>query len=635
VLRLGDILPRVPPDLLKPGPHDATLTVHFTIEELAEKIARGRVSVPLERLASAFPGVFRDYNSAPGETDVPLPLQRLLDQVGLVARKAAAKTAAVPVDQVAQARAEAGRIIEANSSRPVPEFATAPSVHSVRIAKAIFTARQVFGLFPKPSDTPAEVSTPENLTDNSTKEPGIDAPPVPLDSATESTPAESVQGSPPEPKTTPLQEPATLPLPAISLRALPIFRLLPLGVLKFPLANEAARVALPLAAIEPQLAGGHVEVPLEDFIKALPEELRGNLALVPGAQVWIPLDEIFQNLPPDHPFHMPPLDLEPGPAITAAELPPEVPPEKKEEPAAAIPPEPVPDQVPVPQPGPVAAELPVPESSTEPSAPADAPANQEPQPVSEPNAPSIPAPPENTAPPEPLPAPAPAEAQIAAPAAESTPVPTSEPAPEPAVPEAVTAPEPPPAPVEKKEPEPVATPEPEVIPEPVPILPPGRAPWMRGFQVPPPRVFATAPDAVTGAAEPAPATPPEEVPPPAAPTPEAKRTADFLASQPGIFAAAAFVEGAVFASEDFPRKPDLDALRDFMGTFIGLAEACGRRLGWNRTVSISCEQFHMTAVVRERHFVVALHHDRSLPPVAYDALVLAADDLSKTSDSAS
>jgi hypothetical protein len=148
---------------------------------------------------------------------------------------------------------------------------------------------------------------------------------------------------------------------------------------------------------------------------------------------------------------------------------------------------------------------------------------------------------------------------------------------------------------------------------------------MRGFQVPPPRLFAggNAP-----AEAPAELVPAEPVPPPA-PTPEARRTTDFLASQPGIFAAAAFVEGAVFASADFPRKPDLDALRDFMGTFVDRAQESGRRLGWNRVLTLACEQFHATAVVRDTHFIVALHHDRLLPSLTHDALIAAADDLSK------
>jgi hypothetical protein len=147
---------------------------------------------------------------------------------------------------------------------------------------------------------------------------------------------------------------------------------------------------------------------------------------------------------------------------------------------------------------------------------------------------------------------------------------------------------------------------------------------MRGFQVPPPVLFH-------GEAPPteAPIESPLAEPAPPAATPEAKRTVDFLASQTGVSAAAAFVEGAVFASADFPRKPDLDALRDFMGAFVGTAQECGRRLGWNRILTLACEQFYATAVVRDSHFIVALHHDRVLPSLAHDALIAAADDLSK------
>jgi hypothetical protein len=148
---------------------------------------------------------------------------------------------------------------------------------------------------------------------------------------------------------------------------------------------------------------------------------------------------------------------------------------------------------------------------------------------------------------------------------------------------------------------------------------------MRGFQVPPPRLFSSAaPPTETPAA-----ASPTEPPTPSSSTPEAKRTADFLAAQTGIFAAAAFVEGAVFASTDFPRKPDLEALREFMGSFIDHARDSARRLGWNRVVTLPCEQFYLTAVVRDTHFIVALHHDRVLASDTYDALIAAADDLGK------
>jgi hypothetical protein len=662
VLRLGDILPRVPPDLLKPGSHDTTQTVRFTIEELAEKIARGRVTVPLERLSSAFPGVFRDNHTSIRETEVPLPLQRLLDQLGLVARKTAA-TASVPSEQVAQARAEAGRIIEANAMRPVPEFATAPSVHAVRIAKAIYTARQVFGLFPKPGEQMPEATHQESIANESTKEPGKDISAAAAISVPESAPVEALQAS------TPTPEPAAVTGATISLRILPIFRLLPAAILKSPPPDSSARVSLPLAAIEPQLAEGHVEIPLEDFVKALPDALRPGILMAPGTQVWIPLDEIFQNLPTGHPFHMPPLDPEPSPEVPAGESPPEVPLEKKEEPPT--PPEAAPEPAAPREPASAKLETPAAEPS---AAPADAPSEREQQPVSEVTAPSVPersekepepaeaqipppaaettpAPvptsdpvvaPASKAAPAPEPAPAPAETTDPVPAASPEPAPVTEPAPP--IAELPPAPEPAPAPSEITESVPAASPEPAPVtepappiaevpaaPEPAPAPLPGLAPWMHGFQRPPPRVFATASEPATASAEATPIPPVETAPLPP-PAPEAKRTADFLAGQPGIVAAAVFVEGTVFASEDFPGKPDLDTLRDFMGAFIGIAEAGGPGLGWNRTLTMACEQFHLTAIVRERRFIVALHHDRLLPPGGYDALVLAADDLGKASD---
>jgi hypothetical protein len=66
-----------------------------------------------------------------------------------------------------------------------------------------------------------------------------------------------------------------------------------------------------------------------------------------------------------------------------------------------------------------------------------------------------------------------------------------------------------------------------------------------------------------------------------------------------------------------------------MGVFIDNARESGRRLAWNRVLTLACDQFHLTAVVRDSHFIVALHHDRVLTSVTYDALIAAADDLSK------
>jgi len=633
VLKLGDILPRVPLELLAPGPHDPALQVRFTVEELAEKIARGKVTVPLERLAAAFPGVFRQHGVSSGDTDVSLPLQKLLDQVGLAARKANAP-ASVPGEQAAQARAQAERIIEANASRPVPEFATAPSVHAVRIAKAITTARNLFGLFPKPGDTFGEIAKGELVAPFSTKEKEKQIAPVSAEAPAASPRPAQQNPAPTQPSPAPTKpDPVPLQPGAISLRAAPIFRLLPSGILcSGDPVPEDARVTLPLSALESQIPGGHVDIPLEDFIAALPEALRGRLNPVPGTQVWIPLDEIFQNLPIDHLFYMPPLnpgaeaasnvEADSPPAETKAEITheaaaiPEPTPSVPESRAGAAEPETAPEPTSPPADSPAAAA---------PNAPADPIVNQEPPPVNESapqTAPALPTEPPATAPQAEGASTPPHVEQAATESAPTESAPT-ESAPTESAPTESAPAEPAPA-------EPALAEAP--VPEPTPP-PPIRAPWMHGFQVPPPRLFASSPEASdsTIPSIEQPAAAPMETVPAAPPTPEAKRTADFLAGQPGIIAAAAFVEGAVFASADFPRRPDLDTLREFMGVFIENAHDCGRRLGWNRFLTIACEEFHLTAIVRDRHFIVALHHDRALPPLTHDALILAADDLDRAS----
>jgi hypothetical protein len=713
ILRLGDILPRVPPHLLKPGPHDTTAQVRFSIEELAEKISRGRVSVPLQRLASACPNVFRESTPFLAQEEISLPLQKLLEQVGLAAPKQPSPNG-IPKEQLAQARAEASRILEANAPPPPPDPPAPPPVIP-RIAKALATARHILGVFGRQNEAvapgggviekPVEANASQVETqpapaarDTSAESPSSDQPgepgrseqllqPLPPESRAElpqkpaappqtaasdapadadAAPAQPVAGDtrirePEAPVRNPEPTAAQVPEGFISLRALPIFRLLPAQVLRSGmLPPEEARVALPLSTIDPQLAEGHVEIPLDDFIKALPEGLREGLTPVPDSQVWIPLDEVFQNLPPHHLFYMPPLDFpaEPG-SIKPAESPSaeaipdarqEAPPAEAEVapagPAQALagnaeaPEQPISTEAPPDQASPAvneASPLPAPAAeginpeavavpasaesvskSVEPETASPAPETV-PEAVIAPPAPEesvpSPAPEPVTSPQEPVPeaaSPSPAESAPAAPEAAS---PAGE-----AISEIV--PPLPPEPMPAESTSSPAMPPPSVA---LPATPPSRAPWTRGFQVPPPRLFS----AGAPSAEPPAFAAPAEPPPPPAATPEAKHTADFLASQPGIFASAAFVQGAVFASADFPRKPDLDALRDFMGAFIESARESGRRLGWNRVLTIPCEQFHLTAVVRDSHFIVALHHDRLLSPVTYDALIAAADDLSK------
>jgi len=657
VLRLADILPRVPTHLLKPGPHDTALQVRFSVDELAAKISRGRVSVPFKRLSQACPAVFRDSHEFPGEPEIQLPLQKLLEQVGLMAPKPPS-TNGVPRDQVTQARAEAGRILEergAGSSGPASDptgeaarnrpAAEAPAPNPTGIGKAISTARQIFGRFGLGAGGGTQ-SAPEEA--QAEPAPVATAETKPASEAPQNAEAVSTRAEP-EPAAQPVSE------PLISLAVLSIFRLLPGDLLRpGALPPADARLHLPLAAIDSQLAGGHVEIPVQQFVAALPAELRDSINPAPGANVWIPLDEIFQNLPADHLFYIPCLEHVPEPVAATVPEPPQAeasvaaPEQLPTDAKSDIPSEPVLEQAEAPQSVPekpaIAEEAGVGEvpppiegmgsaSVEDPAAPAEA-ANlnwPESEVESKPAAQSEPGSnaaeqekPAETAIPE---ASAP---EVAAPAAEHAHPPAIEPPPieprpiEPPPIEPPTAQIDPPT-VEPAQPAPVAVTPPPVIPAaaaPEPAT--SRAPWMRGFQIPPPKLFGG-----RGSVASPPSVEPAGVVTAPPPAPEAKRSADFLASQPGIFAAAAFVQGAVFASADFPRKPDLDALREFMGAFIENAQASGQRLAWNRLLTIECEQFYVTAVVRETHFVVALHHDRILPSLAHDALIASADELGR------
>lgn len=96
----------------------------------------------------------------------------------------------------------------------------------------------------------------------------------------------------------------------ISLNLGAIFRLLPASVVHHAYMPDAhARVVLPLGWLEPQMAGGHVEIPLADFANALPAKMAAMLQTEVDEKVWIPLDEILQNLPAHHPFHFGEMEL--------------------------------------------------------------------------------------------------------------------------------------------------------------------------------------------------------------------------------------------------------------------------------------------------------------------------------------
>jgi hypothetical protein len=84
VLTLGDVLSRIPTHYLKAGQHDPKREMRFSINDLSSDIARGRAAVPLSRIAELMPDIFVRGISRDEDTEVRLPLQKLVEQIGLL-----------------------------------------------------------------------------------------------------------------------------------------------------------------------------------------------------------------------------------------------------------------------------------------------------------------------------------------------------------------------------------------------------------------------------------------------------------------------------------------------------------------------------------------------------------------------
>jgi len=84
VLTLGDVLSRIPTHYLKAGAHDAKRELRFKINDLSSDIARGRAAVPLSRIAQLVPDIFVKEIGREEDTEVRLPLQKLVEQIGLL-----------------------------------------------------------------------------------------------------------------------------------------------------------------------------------------------------------------------------------------------------------------------------------------------------------------------------------------------------------------------------------------------------------------------------------------------------------------------------------------------------------------------------------------------------------------------
>ncbi len=89
VITLGDVLSRIPTQLLRAGFHDEKRELRFSMDDLSADIARGRAAVSLSRIAALCPDVFSREIAPEDDSEIRLPLQKLVEQIGLLRGRSA------------------------------------------------------------------------------------------------------------------------------------------------------------------------------------------------------------------------------------------------------------------------------------------------------------------------------------------------------------------------------------------------------------------------------------------------------------------------------------------------------------------------------------------------------------------
>jgi hypothetical protein len=191
-ITLGDVLPQIPAQFLRPGPHDLKTPLRFDAHDLTSDIARGRATVRLARIAKLCPQIFAKEIGVADDADVPLPLQKLFEQISAlrsvpmpVSRPptsakndgAAAKKIAKPLHVKETEKKSAPILAAADSSKPATSTSEKTSAFR-KILPFFIPPPPVFPTAQKDAAEPAKKTT----------EPSAEtivpvAPPIPQSSA--------------------------------------------------------------------------------------------------------------------------------------------------------------------------------------------------------------------------------------------------------------------------------------------------------------------------------------------------------------------------------------------------------------------------------------------------------------------
>ena len=192
VLTLGDVLSRIPTPLLQAGLHDASRELRFSMDDLSADIARGRAAVPLSKIAALCPDVFARELEPGDDTEIRLPLQKLVEQIGLLRTRPAVQ----PPEPVAPEAAPAKDL--PSSEPPVSELV------SLATPAAEALPPPAAETLPPPAAEPPVTSAP------AVPEPEVAAP-EPVAATAPESPAPAIYFHPP-----PVVRPVRLPPPMLA-----------------------------------------------------------------------------------------------------------------------------------------------------------------------------------------------------------------------------------------------------------------------------------------------------------------------------------------------------------------------------------------------------------------------------------
>ena len=351
-LELADIIAAMPPGHVKPlGEHD-NRRILLRASEVEKGMANGKPSISLAAIYEQVPEIFL-RTVTPAETlQVQLPFAKVLDQFtslhvrsdqerhlivpqvetpflkvavedcsefGTTLEPLQMETGDLPVVRVEPPTAEAFAAAEPEPALD-PKLAPARPTQSTNGKSPQAPTRIAFKLSPNGTDAPAPESVPASSgpsVPNLSKAAPVPAPvripfkmgPPSDDLRPKPEPwltKESLGAAAEEPVSPTVAAPMVVPPPVsaaevkIGLPLLPILKSLPpIQLTGDPSSVPAeARLELPFALIEPQLAAGRISVTAKVFETSLPADYRSLFQAGPGAMdVSLPLQEVLKNLP--------------------------------------------------------------------------------------------------------------------------------------------------------------------------------------------------------------------------------------------------------------------------------------------------------------------------------------------------